>query len=143
RYPEQGRILTMRAATLAMSEPRGPVYISLPREPLTEPVPDTMELAVPHQRPSTRAFPDPTAIDELAGWIAAAENPVILCQRGDPGGRVAAALTRLADDFAIGVCEPFSIRNLMESAHPMFLGNNPKEALSGADVVLVVDSGIP
>lgn len=143
RYPEQGEILTMRAATLAMSEPRGPVYLSLPREPLAETIPETIVPGAPQQRPSTRAFPDPAAVDELADCIAAAAHPVILCQRGDPEGRVAGALARLADEFAIGVCEPFSIRNLMKSSHPMFLGNNPKEALEGSDLVLVVDSGIP
>jgi acetolactate synthase I/II/III large subunit len=40
RYPEQGDMLAVRAATLAMSEPRGPVYLSLPREPLMEALPD-------------------------------------------------------------------------------------------------------
>ncbi|MEO9299811.1 thiamine pyrophosphate-requiring protein [Devosia alba] len=143
RYPEQGEILTMRASTLAMSEPRGPVYVSLPREPLTDHVPDSVELAAPRQVPTTRAFPDPAAITEAASWIADAANPVILCQRGDPEGHVARALSRLANDFGIGVCEPFSIRNVMKSADPMFLGNDPKAALDGADFVLVLDSGVP
>ncbi|MFN3497136.1 MAG: hypothetical protein ACK40A_01910, partial [Pannonibacter indicus] len=44
-------------------------------------------------------------------WLAAAKHPVVLCQRGDTEGRVGAALARLAADFAVGVCEPFAIRN--------------------------------
>jgi acetolactate synthase-1/2/3 large subunit len=40
RYPEQGGMLATRAACLAMSEPRGPVYLSLPREPLMETAPE-------------------------------------------------------------------------------------------------------
>lgn len=143
RYPEQGEILTMRATRLAMSEPRGPVYVSLPREPLTERVPEGIERAAPHQMPATPAFPDPDAIAQAARWIAEAKHPVILCQRGDPQGRLGAALSRFAERFAVGVCEPFVIRNVMASAHPMFLGNDAKAALEGADAIIVLDSGVP
>lgn len=143
RYPEQGEILAQRAAVLARSEPCGPVYVSLPREPLTEHVPETVGRATSVQAVSTRAFPDPDAIAQAADWLTAAKHPVVLCQRGDTEGRVGAALARLAADFAIGVCEPFAIRNVMASADPMFLGNDPKAALEGADFVLVVDSGVP
>jgi acetolactate synthase I/II/III large subunit len=38
RYPEQGGMLASRAISLAMSAPKGPVYVSLPREPLAETV---------------------------------------------------------------------------------------------------------
>ena len=88
RYPEQGGPLVERALTLAATAPGGPVYLSLPREPLAEPVPDTARPPLGSARPATPAQPDPEGIATLAGWIAAAETPVILCQRGDPGGRL-------------------------------------------------------
>lgn len=143
RYGEQGEAIVTRAATLAMSEPRGPVYLSLPREPLMEELPEGSENYAARQRPSSRAYPDPEAIEEAARWLSAARNPLILCQRGDPEGRTAAALAELANARAIPVIEPFSIRNVMVSADPMFLGYQIKDALAEADVVVVVDSGVP
>ncbi|WP_245409923.1 thiamine pyrophosphate-requiring protein [Pararhizobium haloflavum] len=143
RYGEQGEMLVARAATLAMSEPRGPVYLSLPREPLMEEIPASMERPASRQSASSRAFPDPDAIAEAAAWLRGAKNPLILCQRSDPEGRAAAALRTLAGRHAIAVVEPFSIRNVMPSADPMFLGYQVKEPLAEADVVLVLDSGVP
>lgn len=143
RYPEQGDMLAIRAATLAMSEPRGPVYVSLPREPLMEKVAAKAARPAARQVPASPAHPDPEAIALAASWLAAAERPLIVCQRGDPEGRLAEALTLLAATHAVPVVEPFPIRNLMASDHPMFAGNDVKKPLSEADVVLVVDSGVP
>jgi acetolactate synthase-1/2/3 large subunit len=39
RYPEQGDLLITRATALAQTEPKGPVYVSLPREALMDTVP--------------------------------------------------------------------------------------------------------
>ena len=142
RYPEQGDMLAVRATTLAMSEPRGPVYLSLPREPLMEALPDKAR-PTPPQPPATPAAPDPAAVEQAARWLSEARSPLIICQRGDTAGRLSAALVALAEAHAIPVVEPFTIRNVMPSAHPMFIGHDPKAALAQADVVLVVDSAVP
>lgn len=142
RYPEQGDMLAVRASRLAMSEPRGPVYLSLPREPLMEALPEKAR-PTPQQAPATPAAPDPAAVAQAAGWLAEARSPLIVCQRGDAAGRVGTALVALADAHAIPIVEPFMIRNTMPSAHPMFIGHDPKAALAEADVVLVVDSAVP
>lgn len=143
RYPEQGDTLALRATTLAMSEPRGPVYISLPREPLMETVAEKAARPTARQTAASVPYPDPALIRQAARWLADAKNPLIVCQRGDTGGRVAKALEALATSHAIPVVEPFSIRNVMPSDHPMFLGYDIKAPLAEADVVLVVDSGVP
>lgn len=142
-YPEQGDMLATRATVLAMSEPRGPVYVSLPREPLMERVPAAALRSPWMQGPATSSYPDPSAIKEVAGWIAAARSPLIICQRSDPEGRAASWIARIAETFAIPVVEPFSIRNVMPSDHPMFLGYDVKGPLAEADVVIVVDSAVP
>jgi acetolactate synthase-1/2/3 large subunit len=82
-------------------------------------------------------------VEQAAEWLSAARFPLVICQRGDAAGRVGAALVKLAELHAIPVVEPFSIRNVMPSAHPMFLGHDPKAALGQADAVLVVDSAVP
>lgn len=143
RYPEQGAALVGRAMALATSAPQGPVYLSLPREPLAEAVPAG---SVPEEsaRPAaTPAAPDPAAIETLAGWLAAAERPVVICQRGDPQGRVAAALSAFAGRHGVAVGSPFLTRNVLATADPAFVGLSPKAVLEGADLVIVLDSATP
>ncbi|MHB2266037.1 thiamine pyrophosphate-requiring protein [Aliihoeflea sp. PC F10.4] len=143
RYPEQGDQLAVRATALAMSEPRGPVYVSLPREPLMETLPATITRPASIQAPASPAFPDPAAIGIASDWLASAQNPVIICQRSDVHGKAAAALSRFAAAFAIPVVEPFSVRNVLASDDAMLLGYDIKQALAQADVVVVLDSDIP
>lgn len=143
RYPEQGEPLVSRAMALAMSEPRGPVYLSLPREPLTDAIAPGQRQPISDRPAATAAQPDPTAIRQAADWLARAARPVILCQRGDAAGKLGAALGRFAARFGIGVAEPFTVRNVLASDDPALLGYDPKAALEGADVVLVLDHDIP
>ncbi len=143
RYPEQAEPLVSRALAACMSEPRGPAYLSLPREPLTESFPPS-RIPSPAARPAaTPASPDPAAVQAAADWLAGAKAPVILVQRGDPDGTLSAALQEFSRAHGIAVAEPFSVRNVMPSAHPMFVGHDPKAALDGADLVLALDCDIP
>ena len=143
RYPEQGEILATRATRLAMSEPRGPVYVSLPREPLMDAVPSIAGQPVSPQAVSSVAYPDPEAIRTAAAWLAAARAPLVICQRSGPDGKAAAEILRFTEEFAIPVVEPYTVRNVMPSEHSMFLGYDVKAPLKEADVVLVIDSAIP
>ncbi len=142
RYPEQADSVTKRAASLMISAPEGPVYMSLPKEPLTEPLPSGFT-PVPAPVSATPAAPDGIAIATLAAWIAEAKAPVVLCQRGDLEGQLSALLSRSADAFGLAVAEPFSIRNVLASDDPAHLGYNPKVATAQADLVIVLDSGVP
>lgn len=143
RYPEQGEQLVSRALALATATPQGPVYLSLPREPLTAQIEPEHIVAGAPRGPVSHAYPEPGAIETLAQWLAAASSPVLLVQRGDVGGKLSAALCEIATSHAIAVCEPFSVRNVMPSAHPMFAGHDPGTVLKGADLVIVVDCDIP
>lgn len=142
RYPEQGAQMAMRAVALSRADPPGPVYLSLPREPLMERVPATATHPAPPAVPASPA-PDQNAIATLAGWIGEARAPLILAQRGDTGGRVGRALADLADRHALAVVEPFVVRNLLASDHPMLQGYNPGPAIAESDLIIVLDSGVP
>ncbi|PQO22321.1 acetolactate synthase, partial [Rhodobacteraceae bacterium WD3A24] len=141
RYPEQGDSLPTRALTIANSAPTGPVYLSLPREPLMEAVPEGLEGPTP-QQPATPARPDPAAIATLADWIGQARAPLIIAQRGDPQGRTGRALAALAEKHGIGVIEPFPLRNVLPGDHPMLQGHDPA-AIAEADLVVALDSDVP
>ncbi|WP_048645783.1 thiamine pyrophosphate-requiring protein [Nitratireductor soli] len=142
RYAENAANLVSRGHAIAMSEPVGAVYLSLPREPLCEPAPALGEARTPIQVAATPAAPDPQAIEQAAAWLAAANNPLIVCQRGDPAGKMAALLGALAERHGIAVSEVFATRNVMPSDHPMLVGPNLAELLPAADAVLVVDAPV-
>ncbi len=142
RYPEQGGALAARSIAIAMSEPRGPVYLSLPREPLTAAI-TAQAAADTSPRPAPRtAAPDPSAVAEAAAYLQKALNPIIVCQRGDTEGQLARALSAMGARHSIGVVEPFVVRNLLAHDDPAAMGYAP-HLVRDADVIVVVDSGVP
>src|SRR5205085_8994261 len=84
--------LVDRALDIAMSEPRGPVYMTLPREVLAEPA---VHARRPRVRPLGVPTPEPPAavIDQAAALIAKAEFPLIITSSV---GRDPAAVGELA-----------------------------------------------
>src|SRR4029077_11680371 len=92
-----------RALNLTMSEPRGPVYMTLPREVLAAPISNFHYSSPSRRRTPSPPAPDANAIDEAAGMIAAADNPMIVTNScGREEGDVA-RLATLAERFAIPV----------------------------------------
>ncbi|MDB2466550.1 thiamine pyrophosphate-requiring protein [Planktomarina temperata] len=142
RYPEQGKQLVMRAMSLATSEPQGPVYLSLPKEPLSEIVPETTQTHHPMPPSATKILPDPETIIKLARLLETASNPVIICQRGDTEGRLSKALSTLAAKHGIAVFEPFLLRNVLHSNDPALQGYHASGP-SDADLIIVLDSDTP
>lgn len=141
-YPEQAGELVGRAMALANSAPEGPVYLSLPREPLAEACPDWTPSQTTRPK-ATPAAPDPAAIATLATWMRAAKHPTLLCQRGDPDGLLGDALAAFASRHGIRVVSPFMTRNLLPSDHPNFAGYAPEATFAETDVLIVLDSPTP
>ena len=143
RYGDQIEVLIDRAATIAMNEPRGPVYLSLPREPLAEPLGADWSPGRRIQAVPSAPAPDREALERAAQMLAGAKHPLIICQRGDPEGRLGAALAKFAERYAVPVCEFWTARNVLASEHPMQSGYDAAAWLPESDVVLVVDSPTP
>ncbi|MFT7105588.1 MAG: acetolactate synthase-1/2/3 large subunit [Yoonia sp.] len=142
RYPEQGAPLVARALAIANSEPKGPVYLSLPKEPLSDTVPAQARADNPHPPAMTRLQPDLDAIAEVARLLEAAQHPVIICQRGDTEGRLSSALSELATAHGVAIYEPFSLRNVLASDNPVLQGY-AANGTEGADLIIVLDSDTP
>ncbi|MDC7786741.1 thiamine pyrophosphate-requiring protein [Rhodoplanes sp. TEM] len=142
RVPEQAGEIVDRAHAIAQSTPKGPVYLSLPREVLCEPCPADRLDAPPVMRPVTVA-PPAAAIAEAARLLAAAERPVIVAQRGAGSAEGFDALARLAQDWGIPVVQYWAIQLAVATDHPMAVGTDPAPWLATADVVLAIDCLAP
>ena len=121
RYPEQVIELADRAHAIAHSTPKGPVYLSLPREVLCEPCPGTGIDARPLMTPAM-AGPSTAAIEAAADILAGAERPVIFAQRGAGSPAAFAALDELATEWGIPVVQYWAVRLALASDHPMNAG---------------------
>jgi acetolactate synthase I/II/III large subunit len=126
-----------RAYRIAMSEPRGPVYVALDaglqEDPLDEPVPmpDFARLAVP-----STVGPDPVALHRLAERLAAARRPVIVAGYAGRDPQAFHQLVELAELVGIGVLD-VGLRLNFPNRHPLCVTGT--EALEAADCVLFVD----
>jgi len=139
-YPEQMADLVDRAFAAAMSHPRGPVYLGLPREALCA------TTALPENPPRNRpvnVFPDPQAVDEAARLLDNAERPLIIINRLDENPGTFERLQAFAEKHAIPVVQYWSSRLVLPAGSPMHAGFDPGPDLAEADVVLVLDTTVP
>ncbi len=131
-----------RALNIAMSEPKGSVYMTLPRETLAAPIKDFRYASPSRHATPTPPYPDLTAIDRAADWLAAAEFPLIITRAA---GRVESnvpKLTALAERFAIPVFERKAEVMCIPHASPMRMGSNPESYFDVADVIVVIESDV-
>jgi acetolactate synthase-1/2/3 large subunit len=136
--------LVDRALDIAMSEPRGPVYLALPREVLADP-------AVPMRRDNVRPLgvtssaPSKQAVDQVAQMIAEARSPLIITSTAGRSREGAAALSNLCTSKAIPVLQVNAADANLPSDHVMNLGlaQDPGSYLQDADLVLVVECVVP
>ncbi|HVO15773.1 MAG TPA: thiamine pyrophosphate-requiring protein [Alphaproteobacteria bacterium] len=143
RNGQQVEAVVDRALALAMTEPRGPIYLSLPREALAETVDGFAFDAQPRMAPPAPAYPDPAAIERAAALLAKAEFPIIVTTRAARDPDTFAALTDLAERFALPVVEYRARYNALPSDHPMHLGYDYGPWVEAADAALVLDSDVP
>ena len=142
RFPEQALEMVDRAHAIACSTPKGPVYLSLPREVLCGPCPSDALDAPARMAPAGFA-PTRAALRQAAELLANARNPVIVAQRGAGSAEGFAALAVLADTWGIPVVQYWAVQLAIASDHPMSAGSNPEPWLSEADVILVLDCLAP
>jgi acetolactate synthase-1/2/3 large subunit len=140
RQPQQVGDMVARAFEVAMAHPRGPVYLVLPREPLSAPLAEPVGPIRP--RPlAAPARPDPATVATLAEWIAAAERPLIIA--ATLPGEAVAPLGALAERCAIPVVTHNPRTVCLPSSHPMHFGFEPGALLTDADLVIVLESDVP
>ncbi len=144
RNGEQLESVVDRMLSMSMSEPKGPVYMSLPREVLAQEM-DEFTFYSPSRMyaPAEPSAPNAAALEEAASILAKAQNPVIITNWGGRNHGVMPALVDIADKYAIPVVEFRNRYVAMPPRHPMHQGFNPDAFVKAADAILVIDCAVP
>jgi acetolactate synthase-1/2/3 large subunit len=143
RTAAQLRTVVDRAFQVAMSEPRGPVYLSLPREVIASPLGGDIDRTESRMRPAPAPVPHPDEIARAAALIARAKNPLIVTADVGRDPASVAALEAFAERFAIPVVNHHPRFHNIGFDHPMYFGSVPGKLLAEADLVFALECDVP
>lgn len=130
-----------RALAVATAEPRGPVYLTLPREVLAQSHAScTLGGGAPAPAP---AHPDPQAVQRLARALLAAERPVIVTTMSGADPRTVPLLAELALRHGIGVVENRPRTMGFPTDHALHLGFEMPPVLAQADALVCLETDVP
>ena len=131
-----------RAYKIAMSEPRGPVYMTLPREWLFEPMESTQLLSAEALAPASKMQADQESLEKAADWLIAAESPLIVTKYLGRNPEAVQSLADLAELLAIPVVQQLSYVNF-PTDHPLNLGTQATKHVRNSDVLFFIDTDVP
>jgi acetolactate synthase I/II/III large subunit len=143
RNGQQLETVVDRALSVATSQPRGPVYLSLPREVLAAPLTGFSYDSPPRRVAAAAPGPDKGAIEEAARMLAAAENPLIVTASAGRDPAAVAALAEFAERFAVPVVQHRPRHLCLPADHPCHLGYDAGPWLDDADAILVLECDVP
>ena len=134
-------LMISRLLQVAMSEPKGPVYLTIPREVAMQRLPGAARFPTRDQMGLARpAWPDPTDARRAAEWLIKADNPLLCLAKSGRNPETVGHVVRLAELLALPVNENHTDRLNFPTTHPLF-GTGP--AAKDADAILVMESPIP
>jgi acetolactate synthase-1/2/3 large subunit len=133
-----------RAHSIMQSEPKGPVYLMLPREILTEVWSEQDVRSYPADRFGSAASSgaDPKLVEQLADAILGAKSPILLTSYAGRTPGASDAIERLAEFAGIRFFEANMISNVSHEG-PCFGGFQAGAHITQADVGLMVDVDVP
>ncbi|MDG6939484.1 MAG: hypothetical protein JRN39_03680 [Nitrososphaerota archaeon] len=142
--------VVFRAHKIAMSEPRGPVYLIFPRELWAEKV---KEVKIPPRGRYAPAAPprgNPEQIKEAAEALLDAESPLAIPDASGRSRAFPAALVRLSDLVGLRVTPTFNTMSYPTN-DTSFLGQHGSGGQQGsssshmkeADALLLLDTAVP
>ncbi|GGV08122.1 benzoylformate decarboxylase [Actinomadura cremea] len=147
RQPERAEDVPAALAEayrVAMTPPRGPVFLSVPEDDW-----DVPAEAVPHREIRTGFAADPAALRETADALNGAENPVIIVGHGVEDEDASSLVVDLAERTGAPVwISPLSGRSGFPEDHALFQGFLPPvrdlltARLAGHDVILVLGAPV-
>ena len=130
-----------RAYKIAMSEPRGPVYLTLPREWLCETLELTQLPAGPLE-PATKTQADQASLERAAELLIAAQSPLIATKYLGRNPEAVGHLVELAELLSIPVVQQLNHVNF-PTDHPLYVGTQTTKYSKAADLLFFIDIDVP
>ena len=131
-------LMVSRLLQVAMSDPRGPVYLTVPREVAMQAMPGSASFPTRDQLGIARpSWPDPKDAKTAAEWLIKANNPCIYVAKSGRHPESVEALVRLAELLALPVMETQTDKMNFPTTHPLY-GTGP--SAKDADALLVIES---
>jgi len=140
RTTDNPGLIVSRALQVCMSEPTGPVYLSIPRDVAMMPIkgarfPTVAQLGVP-----LAAAGDPDSIRQAAELLVNARNPLVISATSGRDPRAFQALVDLAELAGLPVSDASRERANFPTTHPLYEGG---PAIDQADVIVVLEAFVP
>ncbi|MGE5302519.1 MAG: thiamine pyrophosphate-binding protein [Alphaproteobacteria bacterium] len=129
----------LKAYRIAMTEPKGPVYVCLDTDVQEQKI--TAPMIVPHAqlyRPAAGPAANPESLRRASQLLAEADWPVIVAGELGRNPKALPPMLDIAETLGAAVVDADG-RYAFPSTHPLNLTNAREEALRGADVVLALD----
>lgn len=135
----------MRAFAMALQEPSGPVFLSIPLDDWNKPFNgDTLKRSI-----GSKFGADPERIAQFANVLNQAKNPVLIYGADIPRDNGWKEATELAEKLNIPVfAAPASERTPFPEDHPLYAGGLPfatkplSDKLAGFDVALLIGAPV-
>jgi acetolactate synthase I/II/III large subunit len=133
-----------RAHSIMQSEPRGPVYLMMQRETLTQTfsADDVRAYSGEQFGSMTGGGADPALVSQLADKLMAAKHPILITGYAGRSARACELIKELAEFAGIGVYEGNAITNVAHNS-PCFVGFAPGKEVQKTDLGLLVDVDVP
>jgi len=133
-----------RAHAIMQSEPRGPVYLMMQRETLTQRwnAEDVRRYPADQFGATAGGGADPKLVAALAEKLLTAANPILITGYAGRNPDAAKMIDTLAQFAGIAVYEANMTNNISHES-PCFAGFAPDQALPKADVGILVDVDVP
>ncbi len=131
----------LRAHRVAMTEPKGPVYVCLDVELQEKKLAQPLALPAVHDyaAPSSPQA-DPAALEKAAELLVQAKKPVVIADYLGRNGQAVTSLVELAELLALPVID-YASRGNFPNNHALDLTDDADNLLREADVVLALDMG--
>ena len=131
-----------RGMAICQTEPKGPVYLTLPREVLAEERESIRYSDRPRMTPAVSA-PSPEAIQKAASLLAGAQNPLVITNALGRDPSAVQPLVELAEKLNLPVFDaPGHFLNFPK-AHRLYQPQGVSLHLQDADLILVIESDSP
>lgn len=142
RNGDQVETVVDRALEMALGNPQGPVYLTLPREVLAQKM-DSITIHPFRKNQEEALRPSDETIKRTAEVLRGAVNPLIITGRLGSDPSTVSAMVSFAEALAAPVVTPASPFVSFPNTHDFHLGVSSAPYIKDADVIVVVECDVP